>query len=450
MAYTLNSLRTYTRDLTGIYTTDIITDDLLDRWINEAYFEVARSLKWSWAATVTTLTGLTSPVFPAQFHQVLAYRTAAKVLEFESDDTKRADFYMKEFNSLVADMYKYDLQANAYAVTNTMAGLVSNVRTWLDEYSDKISDDLIEERIMDAYDELYEGATWSFSKTPFPGMGYDYARVLVFAAAGRLGGMVGKGAEFITAMQAEFGLAMEEMKTHFLLTDTATAQTTRGNLRQLVRSVTGVYGKSVPDTLINAWINEEYQVLAAERNWAWLEQLHQVEVAAGASTFTLPNGSRKILELFVVEKLSGSTNVQDNVSSSDIVYAVGSVLDVESNGARYVYDVSDGGVVKISPTPTNDITVRARYVIETPQLTSDGSTPAMAEKFRSFLAYSAAVKVCLYSNAPQNIVDLCNTSATSLYASMYNEYQLSHSTEPLQIGGSGLETRKYLPWFRTA
>lgn len=450
MAYTLNGLRTYTRDLTGIYTTDIITDDLLDRWINEAYFEVGRLFKWSWAGTVTTLTGLTSPVFPAQFHPVLAYRTAAKVLEFESDDTKRAEFYTKEFNSLVADMYKYDLQATAYEVTNTMAGLVSNVRTWLDDYSDRISDELIEERIMDVYDELYEGATWSFSKTPFPGMGWDYTRVLVFGAAGRLGGLAGKGPDFIASMQSEFGLAMEEMKTHFLLTGTATAQTTRGNLRQLVRSVTGIYGKSVPDTLINAWINEEYQVLAAERNWAWLEQIHQAEVAANTSTFTLPNGSRKILEMFVVEKLSGLTGAQDNVSANDIVYTVGSVLDVESNSARYVYDVSDGGVVRISPTPNKNITVRVRYTIETPQLTSDSSTPAMAEKFRSLLAYSTAVKVCAYSNAPQNIIDLCNSSATSLYTSMYNEYQLSHSTEPLQIGGSGLETRKYLPWFRTA
>jgi hypothetical protein len=450
MAYTLSTLRTYTRDLTGIYTTDIISDDLLGAWINEAYFEIARMHKWSWAVSVNRLSNSQTPVFPEQFHQVLAYRAAVTVLRFESDDTKRSEFFMNEYSTLVADMYKDDLQKNAYAVTNTMAGLISNVRTWLDDYSDRISDELIEERIMDVYDELYEGATWSFSKTPFPGMGWDYTRVLVFGAAGRLGGLASKGSDFVASMQSEFGLAMEEMKTHFLLTGTATAQTTRGNLRQLVRSVTGIYGKSIPDTLINAWINEEYQVLAAERNWAWLEQLHQVDLASGVSTFTLPNGSRKILEFFVVEKLSGSTNVQDNVSSKDIVYAVASVLDVEANGARYVYDIADGGVVKISPTPTNDVTIRVRYVIETPQLTSDSSTPAMAEKFRSLLAYSAAVKVCLYSSAPQNIVDLCNSSATSLYASMYNEYQLSHSTEPLQIGGSGLETRKYLPWFRTA
>ena len=450
MAYTLSTLRTYVRDLTGVYTTDIISDDLLGRWVNEAYFELGRMQKWTWAGLVTTLGNSDSPAFPAQFHQVLAYRSAIKVLQFEADDTKRSEFFLKEYSDLVSAMYKYDLQANAYAVTNTMAGLISNVRTWLEEYSDKISDDVIEERIMDVYDELYESATWSFSKTPFPGMGYDYARVLVFGAAGRLASLAEKSQEFVAAMQTEFSLAMEEMKTHFLLTGTATTQATRGNLRSLVRSVTGLYSKTVPDTLINAWINEEYQVLAAERNWNWLEQEHQEEVVSGQTTFTLPNGSRKILEMFVVEKLSGLNGVQDNVSSNDIIYTVGSVLDIENNSSKYVYDVTDGGVVTISPAPDNDITVRVRYTISTPQLSSDSSTPAMAEKYRSVLAYRAAMRVCAYSNAPDNIIALCGSSANSMYDAMYSEYQLSHSMEPLQIGGSGLATRKYLPWFRTA
>jgi hypothetical protein len=151
MAYTLSTLRTYTRDLTGIYTTDIISDDLLGRWINEAYFEVGRMHKWSWAPTVTTLGTSDSPAFPAQFHQVLAYRAAVKVLQFESDDTKRSEFFMNEYNTLVSDMYKYDLQANAYVVTNSMTGLISNVRTWLEDYSDRISDSVINNKIKDSF-----------------------------------------------------------------------------------------------------------------------------------------------------------------------------------------------------------------------------------------------------------------------------------------------------------
>lgn len=450
MAYTLNGLRTYVRDLTGIYSTDIITDDLVDRWINEAYFELGRLQKWSWAGLVTTLTGLTSPVFPAEFHPVLAYRVAVKLLDFEADDTKRGEFYQREYDALVVAMYKYDLQATAYAVTNTMAGLISNVRTWLGEYSDVISDDVIEERIMDAYDELYEGANWPFSKTPFPGMGWDYSRILVFAAAGRLSALAGKDQAFVSSMQSEYALAFDELKTHFLLTNTSTDHATRANLRQLVRSVTGIYSKTVPDSLINAWLNEEYQVLAAERNWLWLESTAQVELAAGTQTFSLANGSLKILEMYLVEKVDSADTINKSVAASEAIYAVPSVLDVERNSDKYKYDVVANGSVVLSPAPVNDITLRVRYTITTPTLSADNSTPAMAEKFRPLLAYRTALKVCAYSNAPQNIVDLCSASATALYEAMYSEYQLNHSTEPLQLGGSGLQSRKYLPWFRTA
>ena len=450
MAYTLSGLRTYVRDLTGIYTTEIMSDDLLGRWINEAYFELGRLQKWSWAGSVTTLGATDSPVFPAEFHPVLAYRVAVKVLDFEADDTKRNEFYQKEYEALVAAMYKYDLQKTAYATTNTLAGLIGNVRTWLGEYSDTISDKVIEEKIMDAYDELYESAVWPFSKSPFPGMGWDYSRVLVFAAAGRLATLAGKDEAFSKAMLDEYSAAMEELKTHFLLTNTSTDHATRANLRQLVRSVTGIYGKNVPDSLINAWINEEYQVLAAERSWTWLESSAQIELAASTQTFSLPNGSYKILEMFLVEKVESSDTINESVSASEAIYAVPSVLDVERNSEKYKYDVVGNGSIVLSPAPTNDITLRVRYIIATPTLSSDNSTPAMAEKYRPVLAYRAAIRVCAYSNAPKNIVDLCSASAQSLYEAMYVEYQLTHSTEPLQLGGSGLQSRKYLPWFRTA
>jgi hypothetical protein len=450
MAYTLNGLRTYVRDLTGIYSTDIITDDLVNRWINEAYFELGRLQKWSWAGLVTTLTGLTSPAFPDEFHPVLAYRVAIKVLDFEADDTKRGEFYQKEYEALVAAMYKYDLQANAYAVTNTMAGLISNVRTWLGEYSGSISDDVIEEKIMDAYDELYESAAWPFSKTPFPGMGWDYTRGLVFAAAARLAVLAGKDEAFVKAVTDEYGLALEELKVHFLITNTSIDHVTRANLRQLVRSVTGIYNRTVPDSLINAWINEEYQILASERNWLWLEGTAQIEVAAGTQTFSLPNGSFKVLEMYLVEKVASSDTVNMSVAASEAIYHVPSVLDVERNSEKYKYDVTANGAITISPAPVNDITIRVRYTLATPTLSSDNSTPAMAEKYRPLLAYRAAMRVCAYSNAPQNIMELCSSSAGALYEAMYVEYQLTNSTEPLQLGGSGLQSRKYLPWFRTA
>lgn len=450
MAYTISDLRTYVRDLTGIYSIDVVTSPLIDRWLNEAYFELGRSQSWPWAGSVTTLGAGDSPAFVSEFHPILAYRTAMKVLEFEADDSNRKEFLKTEFDLLYGSMVVHYLDKPAFDVTNTMAGLIKNVRRWIGDHNPSISDAFIQERIMDAYDELYEGATWPFSKTPFPGMGWDYARILVFGAAGRLAVAANKDEAFVASMQSEYALALDELKTHFLLTNTSTDHATRANLRQLVRSVTGIYSRSVPDSLINAWINEEYQVLASERNWLWLESTAQVELSSGSQTFSLPNGSYKVLEMYVVEKFESADPINASVSSSEAIYHVPSVLDVERNSEKYKYDVIANGSILLSPAPTKDITIRVRYTLATPTLSTDNSTPAMAEKYRPLLAYRVASRVCAYSSAPQNIMDLCIGSASALYNAMYSEYQLNHSTEPLQIGGSGLQSRKYLPWFRTA
>lgn len=45
---TLADLRTYVRDLTGIYSTDILSDALLNRWLQEAWTEVNRAEDWPW------------------------------------------------------------------------------------------------------------------------------------------------------------------------------------------------------------------------------------------------------------------------------------------------------------------------------------------------------------------------------------------------------------------
>jgi hypothetical protein len=47
---TLSDLRTYVRDLTGIYSTDILPDALLNRWLQEAWTEVNRAEDWPWLA----------------------------------------------------------------------------------------------------------------------------------------------------------------------------------------------------------------------------------------------------------------------------------------------------------------------------------------------------------------------------------------------------------------
>jgi hypothetical protein len=341
MAYTLSQLRTYVRDLTGVYSPDLVSDALLSTWINEAYFELARLQKWSWSGSLGTLTDGMSPAFPGEYHQILAYRCAVKVLGFEADDTQRAQLYTDEYNVLLKGLEDADLK-----------------------------------------------------------------------------------------------------------TTTGTGSSDRLALRTLVKSIIGDYSRGLPDTLLDAWLNEEYQLLAAERDWHWLQAQHQVTLAPGVTTFTLPNGSSRILEMYIVEKVEAGDGVNDEVSYSDIVEVVPSVMDVERNNPKYKYKVSFTGDVVLSPAATKDVTIRVRYVQTAAPLSSDGSTPLMALRYRSLLAYSVAMRAAAYTGATQNIMDLCQASAARMYDIMYSEYQLAHSDEPLQLGGSALETRKYMPWFR--
>lgn len=184
---TLAELRTYVRDLTGVYSTDLLPDTLLDRWLAESYSEFNRSDDWPWLVQISTGTlaggsttitlatsagrvkeltvaypnaaleqvvsrkgliqtvdgddGLfydidtsgnivlskaltetvtykvnyikTAPTLqtsgkaseiPAEFEGLLAYRTAAKVLRSQADDTDRAQFYLQELASMVEDL----------------------------------------------------------------------------------------------------------------------------------------------------------------------------------------------------------------------------------------------------------------------------------------------------------------------------------------------------------
>jgi len=184
---TLAELKTYVRDLTGVYSTDLLPDTLLERWLAESYSEFNQSEDWPWLVNIvsgtltagqTTITlatsagrvkeltvtypnsvleqvvprkGLiqtvdgddgyfydlnssgniviskafddnvtykvnyikTSPTLqgsgkaseiPAEYEGILSYRTAAKVLRSQADDTERATFYLQEYSSMMEDL----------------------------------------------------------------------------------------------------------------------------------------------------------------------------------------------------------------------------------------------------------------------------------------------------------------------------------------------------------
>jgi hypothetical protein len=184
---TLAELKTYVRDLTGVYSTDLLPDTLLERWLAEAYSELNQAEDWPWMVTfasgtlaagqtvislatsagrvkelavtypnsvveqIVTRKGLIQTVdgddgffydinssgnivfskafddnmtykvtyikasptlqssgkaseIPAEYEGILAYRTAAKVLRSQADDTDRSTFYLQEYSSMLEDL----------------------------------------------------------------------------------------------------------------------------------------------------------------------------------------------------------------------------------------------------------------------------------------------------------------------------------------------------------
>lgn len=189
---TLSNLRDYVRQLTGVFSTDVVSDALINIWINEAYNELALLRDWDWlentyVGTMPTFIGGkytinlsggtrrvisaylvlngavtemeqvptldiveyseakakydvtyagvftfapdqqvgttikvrytqanvalpsdgSSPLFDGQFHNILAYRAAIKLLGFVSDDTPRSQYYSSEYGGMLEGMISF-------------------------------------------------------------------------------------------------------------------------------------------------------------------------------------------------------------------------------------------------------------------------------------------------------------------------------------------------------
>jgi hypothetical protein len=158
---TLTELRTYVRDLTGVYATDLISDTILTRWVNEAYYELHRSEAWSWTPT-TLSSGSDTPSFDSQFHQILAYRVAAKVLGTQADDTQRYELYVREYDLLLTSMREYYFPRNAVGATVTFSSMIQAVRDLSGVNSNAINTNLIKQWINEAYTVLCNRRDWEW------------------------------------------------------------------------------------------------------------------------------------------------------------------------------------------------------------------------------------------------------------------------------------------------
>lgn len=332
----LSDINTYTRDLTGVYSTDVISDALLNRWINESYRELARLQTWPWLPVTDLSVGTDIPAFDAEYHHVLAYRAAMRVLRFQADDTTRGEAYLQEYQAIVQDMLKAYLPALAPALSGTLA-----------------------------------------------------------------------------------------------------------QLRRIVRDLSGVYDDSISDAMLNRMINESYNELAVSRDWDWLEANVEVAVpafTAGKHTINLANGTRRVLEAYLVG---------DDGSVREMIQ-VPHLSDVTEWDNNVKYDVTVNGVLTFAPEQEASNSVRVRYLTANVEMAVDSDTPAFLSQFHGILAYRAAVKVLSLAGADDARIAVYGAEYQSMFESMLALYELDHDTNVIQMGKEGLNFRSYIPWFKPA
>lgn len=157
----LSALRSYVRDLAGVYATDLVPNSLLDVWINEALFELYRMRDWPWAVS-TLVTVTDTPTFDSQFHAVLAYRTAIKVLSTQSDDTKRGESYSAEYSGLVGSMIQFYFPKIAAGAVGNRGQLRQQVRDLSGINGGEVSDAMLNQWLDEAYNYISNQRSWDW------------------------------------------------------------------------------------------------------------------------------------------------------------------------------------------------------------------------------------------------------------------------------------------------
>lgn len=449
------SMVRYVRDLTGQYGEDL-PDTLVAAWLNEIYQEVFAMYDWptsgspSWATAPTLVDG-SSPVNPTivgapEFLTAFCYFTAAKMMASAPEAQARAAVYKAEYDRIFASMLSKFFPALTVEALDTEAQLVDHVRFLTQNYTRALTDALIVQYLKNAQKELVDRNYWggTVTSTFVSGVPVEYRRVLTLRAAARiLNGTVPEAQ--VGALVGEYDAVVEEMKTTLVRNASlgAGASTTFGDLKKHFRMLTGVWDNTISDTAIGNWLNDAYTELAQDKDWPWLEQTATTDfnVNAGATTQALPNGTRRVMGVYF---LGGN---YDGVP--DQWLAAPHLLDIEEHAPRTVYDIADDGVLRWAPELEESGVLRVQYVKNVTPLSSDSDQPLFAARFRPILAYRAAMRWASMGG-DKNRVQTFQSEFQSMLEQMVKEYLLDHDSNPLQLGSEGLETRRYLPWFRTA
>ena len=444
--YTVAQLRDFVRELTGIFSTDLVSNATIESWINEAYFDLLAQQVWPFApSTVEALVATDYPPFVGTSHRLLAYKAAAMLLETQADDTPRIQEYKDVYTVMVAALYQNTLNAASTGDVDTQAKMIRLVRELIDIFDNSVTDTFISRKLDDEYNQLFDSYTWTQDRSTFRAtlLANAYGRILSYGVASRLAATYEKPEGMVQAMRAEYESILEQLKVVYLYTNAATTNpSTLGALRKQVRSLLQDFSKDTPDSLINAWINDAYTSLVFEREWEfmWFDFTFTLNTSQDSYDFGGQN-IRRVLGLY---------NVSADGYDVKPVTRRAELFDIEKNNTTYYYMLDSAGHIKIYPTPTESVTMFGRGVVNHTPLLLDTDAPIFGAQFGSILAYRAAIMGLLFDSNNNKIIGAYQKQAENVFDAMVRYYQLDTSTDAFSIGSTALERRKYIPYFRVS
>lgn len=496
------AIRAKVRTLTAIESTNLVTDAHINNLINEELHKIVflgDELEQYWpgySGTITTTeSGITYRIpgwrfdnttqFPSglqgniylntdndlppwnsvslagnkagYFDNFLVYAASARLLREQDDDSKRAE----EFDAQARDIAQTLIQMEFVAHnSDQLASIPSSdnrffmklyfkalylLKTPLvidSDYSVPIEE--VSAGIFDSQSELYSRYSWPVGTGTFADWD-PFADIFAYAAAARLGPRFGLSDAEVNSLLADYKSREEALVRLKLTNNTGNIYPgTAGAMVYQVRSLLRDFSQELPTNVIYDWINVEYQLLASEYDWPWLTNNAYITLPAGVSqaSLTFLGVDYSILNVYMV-KQDGNGNTVD----AQIVPSVPHILDGEVNASQYRYDITDG-FLTFTPTPNEQTTFAVRYKTTPNLLTTSNQTPFFSQDFNSYLVYRAAYLGSAWSDQAKKLSPMFEKEAQRVKDMMYKYYMTDHSTEPFSMGESGLESRKYLPFFK--
>lgn len=203
------------------------------------------------------------------------------------------------------------------------------------------------------------------------------------------------------------------------------------DLRTRVRRLTGINDAVyLPDSEIDATINDVYRELAGFRDWTFLFREQSIAVSDGTDRYALPNYRN-----FQAVTLDGAN---DHHSLHEVTPPELAELDPDQDGAPVVFarvsDANGADEIWLWPMPDETFTVTVQGFVEVDDLTGTDE-PVWAKEFHGMVAYAAAGRLLAEEGDDSGRFERYEAEARDALSRMEQRYLRSMTQGLFQMGG---------------